>query len=136
MGKIIQDVWILNDSGVVLFSRVFDEKVDEQLFGSFMTALNSFAGEISEGGLTSFELKDKKFTIRKENRFLFVVNSDKNEKTKKVEKELNQIVNKFFDKYSGILENWDNDISVFKDFEEDIDDSLKSAIKTMEEAFW
>jgi hypothetical protein len=136
MGKIIQDVWILNDSGVVLFSRVFDEKVDEQLFGSFMTALNSFAGEISEGGLTSFELKNKKFTIRKENRFLFVVNSDKDERTKKVEKELNLIVNKFFDKYSGILDNWDNDISVFKDFEEDIDDSLKSALKTMEEAFW
>ncbi|MGV9171421.1 MAG: hypothetical protein ACOC4M_04420 [Promethearchaeia archaeon] len=136
MEKIIQDVWILNDSGIVLFSRVFDETVDEQLFGGFMTALNSFAGEISEGGLSSFELANKKFTIRKENRFLFVVNSAKDVKTKKVEKELNRIVEKFFDKYSGILDTWDNDINVFKDFKGDIENSLQDTLKKMEEAFW
>ncbi|MFX0186417.1 MAG: hypothetical protein ACFE8A_01645 [Candidatus Hodarchaeota archaeon] len=55
--KVVQDLWILLDSGIVLFSRVYNPKINQQLFGSLMTALNSFAGELAAGGLTSFELK-------------------------------------------------------------------------------
>ncbi len=43
MVKLIQDLWILSNSGIVVFSRAFDQKVDEQLFGGLMSALDTFA---------------------------------------------------------------------------------------------
>ena len=47
--KILRDIWILTDSGIVLFHRTYDQDLDEQLFGSLLSALNSFAEEISKG---------------------------------------------------------------------------------------
>ena len=66
--KVVQDLWILSDSGIVLFSRVFNPKVNEQLFGALMSALNTFANELSSGGLSSFELSSIRFTILKYNK--------------------------------------------------------------------
>ncbi|KKM72420.1 hypothetical protein LCGC14_1420660, partial [marine sediment metagenome] len=40
MAKLIQDIWILAESGIVLFHRVFNKQIDAQLFGALMTALN------------------------------------------------------------------------------------------------
>ncbi|MEJ2251559.1 MAG: hypothetical protein P8Y97_18125 [Candidatus Lokiarchaeota archaeon] len=70
MVKLLQDIWILNqNSGVVLFHRVFDETVDVQLFGGLMSALNSFAEVLSQEGLTSFDLSSKRFSILKKKVF-------------------------------------------------------------------
>ena len=55
--KIIRDIWILTRDGIVLFSRVFHEQVEEQLFGALVSALSSFSDKLLEGGLQNFELK-------------------------------------------------------------------------------
>ncbi len=136
MGKVVQDLWILNDSGIVLFCRVFDSKVNEQLFGALMAALSTFAKELSEGGLSSFDLSSIRFTILKSNyndiEYLFVANSARKVKEKKVQDELSKISEGFFEKYSNVLENWDSDINVFSDFENVIESSLEDPIKK----FW
>jgi hypothetical protein len=135
--KIIQDIWILTDGGMVVFSRVYDENVDEQLFGALMTALNSFAEEISKGGLSNFELSKKRFTILKKNSFIFIANSDNKFKPKKVLQELDTVINKFFTLYpEDILKEWDNDLSLFSNFEVEIKESLDDPIKKMQKAFW
>jgi hypothetical protein len=134
--KVLQDIWILNESGIVVFSRVFNPKVNEQLFGALMTALNSFATELAKGGLSNFELSSIRFTIYKDKGYLFVANSGKKVKEKKVQEELKIIAEKFFDKYSTILESWDSDVSVFANFSEDIEDSLEDTIKKFQKAFW
>ena len=134
--KVVQDIWILNESGIVVFSRVFNPKVNEQLFGALMTALNSFASELAKGGLTSFELSAIRFTIYKDKDFLFVANSAKKVKEKKVQDELQIIAEKFFDKYSDILASWDSDVNVFANFNDDIEDSLEDTIKKFQKAFW
>ncbi|MFX1346235.1 MAG: hypothetical protein ACFFAI_14075 [Promethearchaeota archaeon] len=137
MEKIIQDIWIINEAGAVLYHRVFDKKVDEQLFGALMSALNMFAEQISAGGLSSFELKDKKFIMTKQHGISFIVNSEKKAKDKKVKVELKNIVEKFFNLYpKEIFDNWDNDISVFEDFEKYIEGSLQDTIDKFEKAFW
>ena len=71
MTKLIQDLWILEDSGIVLFHRVFDEKVDANLFGGLLSALNSFAEEISKSGLSIFVLSNKRFSLLKSKNYLF-----------------------------------------------------------------
>ncbi len=134
--KILQDIWILSEGGIVVFSRVFDTKVDEQLFGALMTALNTFAKELSSGGLTSFELSSIRFTIIKSKRFLFIANSSKRIKEKRVIEELQKVSNRFFNKYSDVLLNWDSDINVFSDFENEIEESLEETISKFQKAFW
>ncbi len=137
MAKTIQDLWILNnDSGIVVFSRVFDQKLDTQLFGGFMSALNSFSEELAREGLTSFELSNKKFNILKVGELLFIASSDAKIKDKKVITELKLISQKFYDTYSDILKDWDNDIEVFSDFEAKIEDSLEDIIEKFKKAFW
>jgi len=134
--KILQDIWILSEGGIVVFNRVFNPKINEQLFGALMTALNSFAEELIEGGPMSFELSSVRYTIFKANTFLFISNSAKKIKEKSVKEELKKISEKFFLKYSKTLENWDYEIRVFSDFEPEIEDSLEDTIKKFEKAFW
>ena len=135
--KILRDIWIVSDGGLVVFSRVYENTLDEQLFGALLTALDSFANEIAQDGLSNFEMSDMRFTIMKRSRFLFISNSDKKNKPKKVLQELQAVMEKFFTIYSEeIIDNWDNDISIFSNFEKDIEDSLDDPIKKMEKAFW
>lgn len=135
--KIIQDIWILNDAGAVLYHRVFGKNLDEQLIGALMSALNLLAEELEKGGLSNFELQDKKYIIMKQHGISFIVNSSKKTKEKKVKEEMNSIANKFFTLYpKEMLINWDNDLSVFDDFENHIKDSLQETIDKFEKAFW
>ncbi|MFX1385493.1 MAG: hypothetical protein ACFFBP_24010 [Promethearchaeota archaeon] len=135
--KVIQDIWILSDAGTVIFHRVFDEKVDPQLFGGLMTALNTFAEEISKRGLSNFEIGDKRFTILKRNNYLFIVNSDIKIKQKWVLQELNNIIEKFFNRYpKEVLDYWNYDLSLFVPFKNEIENSLEEPIKKFQKAFW
>ncbi len=137
MTKLLQDIWIVEDSGIVLFHRVYDEKVDATLFGGLLTALNSFAEEITTGGLSNFELAKKKFYILKYKNYLFIANASNKHNYKKVKIELDTIIQKFFELYSDVLlDNWNGDTSLFKNFEKKIADSLEGVIKKFEEAFW
>lgn len=133
----LQDIWILDESGATIYSRVFDPKVNEQLFGALMSALNQFAEQVSEGGISSFELSDTRFNILKKKDYLFIANSESG-KNKKAKKELNKICETFFDLYGQKIESgdWDGDVTLFEDFGEHIEDSLKSTLKQFKDAFW
>lgn len=130
-------MWIVSEGGIVVFSRVYEKTLDEQLFGALLTALNSFAEEIAQEGLSNFELSDMRFTILKRAHFIFIANSDKKIKSKKVLQELRTVMDIFFTVYSKeTIDNWDNDVSIFSNFERDIEDSLDDPIRKMEKAFW
>ncbi len=119
MPQIIEDIWILTDCGVAVFQKVGNKKLDEQLFAMLMSALNSFAEELAEGGLSNFEIKDKRFSIVKKNNFLFIATSSPKIKDKKVMTELDIVSNKFFERYpEDVICNWNNDIEFFADFDE------------------
>ena len=132
--KILQDIWILTNSGVVLFNRVFDKNMKTQLFGALMSALNSFAEKLSDGGLSNFELSNKRFIIMKKSSFLYVANASKKVKEKKVIEQLEKVSVKFFEIYpiDWFKKEWDNDVSIFTDFVTHIEESLEDPIKK----FW
>lgn len=102
-----------------------------------MSALNSFAEKLAEGGLSNFELSDKKFVIMKKNDYLYVANASKNVKEKKVSEQLDWVAEKFIEKYppEWFKNEWDNDINVFENFQESIVDSLEDPIKKFWEGF-
>jgi len=132
---IFDDLWVLTSSGVVVFDHVVDVQLKSQLFGALMSALNSFAEQLAEGGLSNFELSEKRFIIMKKNEFLFVASTTKKVKEKTVIQQLENIANNFFEKYSDILKNWDQDISVFSDFKEEIESALNANVKKFRKGF-
>ncbi len=136
MVKVIQDIWILDKAGIVVFHRTFDKNLDVQLFGGLMSALNSFAENLSEEGLTSFELSQKKFAIVQKNEFLFIGNAKNKTKEREIFRELESISEKFFELYSEIFETWQGDITLFQNFEDEIEDSLEGTIERFKKAFW
>jgi hypothetical protein len=137
MGKDIQDLWILMEQGTVVFKHVFDEKLDSQLFGGFMSALNMFASQINKDGLNNFELGDKRFYLIKRGGMMFIANSRTNVKTKNALKELEDIVNNFFKKYpEELIRAWNGDLTFFEDFKVDIKDSLEDPVEKMKASLW
>lgn len=131
MAKVIQDIWILTQSGIVVFKRVFNSKVDAQLFGGLMSALNIFANELASGGLTNFELSSIRFTILKNNDFLFVFSAPKKVKEKRLHEEMKKIAEKFFNLYpvEWFENEWDGDINMFDNFENEIESALEDPVK-------
>ncbi|MHA1471793.1 MAG: hypothetical protein ACTSQW_01700 [Promethearchaeota archaeon] len=125
MPRILIDIWILTDNGIVLYSKVSDQKVNPQLFGALMSALNKFAEKLTDGGISNFEMADLRFVIIKRRRFLFIASSSYKTKEKKVIDDLLLISDQFFKLYSEILTNWDNDVDAFSDFGDYIEQFLE-----------
>ena len=130
MVKLLRDIWVLTESGTTVYSRVIDPRVNPQLFGALMSALNIFAEKLTEGGISNFELSSIRFSIIKRNQFLFVANSSSKIKVKKVQKELENISEKFFELYPAeTLKRWDSDVGLFDTFVNSIKNSLEDDIK-------
>lgn len=137
MTKLLRDIWILADSGIVLFHRVFDESINATLFGGMLSAINSFAEELTRGGLSNFELANKRFSLLKKENYLFIANASKKYNSKKVKQELEILMNKFLNLYpQEILDNWNGDVRLFDGFEKEIEESLEILIEKLEKAFW
>ncbi len=116
MPSLLIDFWVLTDNGIVLYSKVSDQKVNPQLFGALMSALNKFAEKLTDGGISNFEMSDLRFVIIKRRRFLFIGSSSYKTKEKKVIDDLLLISDQFFRQYSSKLIDWDNNIETFADF--------------------
>ena len=116
MPSILIDFWVLTDNGIVLYSKVSDQKVNPQLFGALMSALNKFAEKLTDGGISNFEMSDLRFVIIKRRRFLFIGSSSYKTKEKKVIDDLLLISDQFFRLYSSELIDWDRNIETFSDF--------------------
>ncbi len=129
--KILQDVWILHESGIVVFHRPFKESVSPQLFGAMMSALNTFSEQLAEGGLSNFELNNKRFTLIKRSNLIFVANSSKQFNQKKVNRELEKISKKFLKLYSKELENYTGRTGAYSQFKEKIEDALEDTTEQL-----
>ena len=115
----------------MLFNRTYDEMLKAQLLGAVMSALNSFAKELDQEGLSSFQLSNKRFSLIKKNKLIFITNTNpKTVKEKKALKELEELSKKFFDTYAGsIIEKWDGDANFFNDFSNQIEESVEEKVQ-------
>ena len=136
MSKLLEDIWIMMNDGTVLFKRVFEEKLNEQLFGGFMSALETFASQLDEHGLSSFEIGQKKFILKKHNNMYFVSNFDKKVNLKKAAAELEHVADEFLAVYEVELLSFRGNVEIFKEFEKKIQDSLEDVVGKFQQAFW
>lgn len=115
----------MHKSGIVMFHRVFNKSVSPQAFGAMMSALNNFAEHLADGGLSNFELNNKRFTIIKKFDLILIANSSKQFNQKKINRELEKVSKKFLKLYSEKIKNYQGQIGAFAQFEETIRDSLE-----------
>lgn len=137
MGSDIQDLWIIQEHGTVLFKHTQNEKIDEQIFGGFMSALNSFAANFTSTGLHSFELGETRFFLYRKDGLIFIANANKKVKPEKVEQNIKDNANKFIAKYPmEFIQKWDGDVNRFKDFKGILDNSMVKSVNILKNSLW
>ena len=92
----IQDFWIFRVNGTRIFSYVRDPLIKKSMFGMYLSAFNGIVKEMGHGGLKSFKIRDKLFTIFAKDGYLFVASSIADNKEKKIQKYMNDFSNLFF----------------------------------------
>ncbi len=134
MVTIMDELWIITQDGIVLFNHIYNQKVEAQLFGALLSAINTFAEEVSDGGLSNFELSARQFILFKKNDVLFIGSANKKIKKEIISKQLESISDRFFEKYPALIniKDWDNDITIFESFEEEIKEIFEDSVKK----FW
>jgi hypothetical protein len=125
MVKLIRDFLILNSAGNTIYEHISDKTIEGQLVGMLMSALDSFANQIDEGGLQNFELSNTRFSLLKKHGLIFIASSSQKVKEKNLLEELNSLTESFFDKYGkDIMIKWDGDLGVFENFDEIVERSV------------
>ena len=117
MIKHLQDLWILKEGGIVIFSKKGNTNINEQFIGGFISALSSFSKAILNEMLSYFATDNLKVKILSKNGFMFVGRFLKKVKDKQIMKELEYIVGKFFEFYhEKKLYNIEVQINEFREF--------------------
>jgi len=107
----ISEVWIIKDSGLLLFNQSVessvDIEIDEMLFSGFLSSIQSFIKEIGEKKLERLELGTSKLTFYNLDEYgVFVVlRSPKKTKNKFLEKKIKHVQEKFIEKYGNHIIN-------------------------------
>ncbi len=122
--RVLDDIWIMRREGTVLFHRVADEKVDQQLLGSFMSAIEAFARRIDQAGVSSFHMGPKTYAMRKEQELYFLASCAPNAKLKKAQDALVCLSDFFLSTYKLELHDFKGDVRPFRNFEEKLRDSM------------
>ena len=137
MGKIIQDIWIVNNQGAVMFQRLFDRNIDSNLLGGFISALNTFAMQFDDNGLTDFEMNNKQFIIAKKQDLIFITDCAKKVNQMEAQKELLKIMHKFMEEYPPeVYQKCEENPRECDKFLLKIDDSLQKIMDRLNQALW
>ncbi|MDD1778031.1 MAG: hypothetical protein LUQ65_07655 [Candidatus Helarchaeota archaeon] len=122
-------VWIIHKDGKCLLFREYAElNIDEQLFSGFLVAILAFSKEISNRQLKSLNLEDLTLYYKhnQSNKLIFVIAADSKERESRVREKIDRIEERFILKFGEILPEWSGDISIFSDFEPELDSILNT----------
>ncbi|TFF89315.1 MAG: hypothetical protein EU549_01075 [Promethearchaeota archaeon] len=123
--NLVEEFWIINFDGIPYFSFAPDEELDSNLLGSFFSAIQSFAKQISSDSrndkfIHSITLGKYLFffLVNPKNRLYFISKSKKNISEKNINQHLKKIERMFIEDYKEKIENFDGEIDAFEHFRE------------------
>jgi hypothetical protein len=124
----IKDFWVLNTSGLLLYSRNFTdlEKPDDLLAG-FFTAIRVFIEETTQGEIKSIIMKKQKFSYILGEDIIIVILTDKTDNDILIHKFLKIISKKFLAQYSKIIKHFNGDTIQFESFYEILEKEIDSS---------
>ena len=121
MLETIENLWIILDTGLVIFTYLEEEKVNPDLFGAIISVLDNFAEATLEGGLEFFEIDPNLYGVIKKHHLIFLASSSQKIDIKNLLAELEIIVKKFYSIYPiDIKEKWDGNTNHFFSFKNEI----------------
>ncbi|MFX0070173.1 MAG: hypothetical protein ACFFAO_03695 [Candidatus Hermodarchaeota archaeon] len=131
MEKIIDDLWIITNDGLVIFTSS-EHTFDDNLFGAFLTAINIFVKEISNDMLRMFEISDKRYILVKERNLMFVASSYIGINEDLIKEKMNLIIERFLKLYPrDFFEKWNHDTNKFLNFEIEMDNINQNRIEKL-----
>jgi chemotaxis protein CheY-P-specific phosphatase CheC len=121
MVHIVEELWIFSRDGIPLVEIFKGTQINNILIGGFLSAMKTFAKEMSGKTLNSFTTGPHRFYIASslEERAFLVCKYDSKVKEKKIKKVMEIIIKFFEDMYSiNEIENWNGKISYFDKFKD------------------
>jgi hypothetical protein len=120
------------DSGITLFSRVFDkfcelveDKQRSDLIGSFIGAIKKFSQEFSQDEIRLIEMSNLKFLCSERDNILIFFILEGNDNVQEYEKSLKMSLRIFLMLFSQQINDNYNNISIFQRFNIILQDILK-----------
>ena len=115
----MQDILFITDSGKVIASKINNQHIEEHLFGLFISALSSFTKVLLNDMLSRFTTHKLQVEILTKKEFIFVGRFPKRVKEKQVKRELEYIVNKFFEYFpQDKINKFGTDMKYYQQFED------------------
>ena len=124
----IKDFWVLNTSGLLLYSRNFTEleKPDDLLAG-FFTAIRVFIEETTQGEIKSIIMKKKKFSYILGEDIIIVILTDITDNDILIHNFLKNISKKFLSQFDNIIKHFNGDTIQFESFYEILEKEIESS---------
>lgn len=122
MLETIEDLWIILDAGIVLFTYLKEHEVNPDIFGGIVTVLDNFAEVTLKSGLEFFEIDPNIYIVIKRHHLIFIATAPQKTNFDDLMADLRIIVAKFFSIYPiDIKEKWNGTRNYFSDFRDKIE---------------
>ena len=126
----LHNVYLIHQhTGICLIHRKYGSiEFNQDLVSGFLTALKDFSVEFSKGSgeLKVIDMQVFYLLLVFKEGVLITAAADKNDDAKITHKALTDIIDKFVAQYGEQLESWSGDVRIFRDFDQIIDNVLKS----------
>jgi len=115
--RTIEELWIVNPTGITLFNLSMEDIVDPTLVGGYFAAIQLFLQHLGNKKLKTIILKDFKIVILQGfKKILFISRSKKGVKDEHIIKNLKFVEKSFKKEYYNYIDNWDGNIEIFSNF--------------------
>lgn len=111
----VKELWIISDNGSEIFNYAPETKLDPDLLGGFMTAMQSFTMELSKEKLNAIVIGDSRYNIFRdpEKKFYILGRSSIKSPEESVRKILKKISDLFYSMFSARLDDFNGDVGGF-----------------------
>jgi hypothetical protein len=126
----IHNVYVIDqNTGICLIHRKYGSiEFNQDLVSGFITALKDFSIEFSKGSgeLKVIDMQVFYLILVFKGGVLVTAAADKNDDARVTHKALNDVIDKFLERFGGKLENWSGDIRIFRGFSDIIDEIMEN----------
>jgi len=124
----IHNVYVIDqNTGICLLYRKYGSiEFNQDLVSGFITALKDFSFEFSKGSgeLKVIDMQVFYLILVFKRGVLVSAAADKNDDARVTHKALNDVIDRFLERYENDLKNWSGDVRIFKDFSGTIDEIM------------
>ncbi len=116
---ILKDIWIFSKSiGIELYSYSIETKVETDLLGGFMTAIQALSQEVAYKNIDSMIFGDDRFTIyhEEDREFYILARSSAKVSEETSEKVLSIVYNRFWKEFSNEINDFVGNVKPFQKF--------------------